>query len=203
MPTTTSRSARSRRSASGRSSDPVSFGKVLGEVAEAWSRPGPAFAAWARRAGGVGATGLATLARTLGSDVTGPASATATTGASRTRPGRRIRSTSPCARATSSPRSCCGTRGGGSPGARAEGQGRVRGRAPRGRVRPDELPRRQPGRDEACLRDGRIEPRARAAHPRRGPGAQRRLAASGGSSRLHHRRDAGRPPPARSCSGTA
>jgi polyhydroxyalkanoate synthase len=54
--------------------DPVSFGKVLGEVAEALAtRPGPALAAWASWAGGMGAAGLATLARALGSNVSGPA----------------------------------------------------------------------------------------------------------------------------------
>jgi polyhydroxyalkanoate synthase len=53
--------------------DPVSFGKVLGEVAEALAaRPGPAFAAWASWAGGMGAAGLATVARALGSNVSGP-----------------------------------------------------------------------------------------------------------------------------------
>jgi poly[(R)-3-hydroxyalkanoate] polymerase subunit PhaC len=55
--------------------DPVSFGKVLGEVAGGLvSHPGPTFAAWARWAGGVGAAGLTTFARALGSDVAGPAS---------------------------------------------------------------------------------------------------------------------------------
>lgn len=54
--------------------DPVSFGKVLVELAEALaSRPGPALGAWASWASGLGAAGLATIARALGSDVSGPA----------------------------------------------------------------------------------------------------------------------------------
>jgi polyhydroxyalkanoate synthase len=56
--------------------DPVSFGKVLGELAEGLAaRPAPTLAAWAGWMGGLGAAGLATLARALGSDVAGPASA--------------------------------------------------------------------------------------------------------------------------------
>ena len=56
--------------------DPVSFGKVLGELAGALAaRPGQALGAWATWASALGAAGLATLARALGSDVCGPAAA--------------------------------------------------------------------------------------------------------------------------------